>query len=1059
MKKLLLLVTFLALNHSLLFSQAPSWVWAKSAGGSFVNIFSICADQAGNSYITGYFNGASVTLGSFTLTNAGSYDMFVAKYDPDGNVLWARSAGGNNSDDGFGIAVDAAGNVYVGGSFQSSSITFGSTTLTLTGTISFYLVKYDPNGSVIWVKSPTGGAVNSGDARVAVDHMGNAYLSGCFSTSTFVFDTITLNSTAGGGNNFYIAKYTPNGKVLWAKTADAAGNGNGECQGIVTDKNDNVYINGYNLGSKQIFGSDTLNQIGNYDAFTVKYDKAGNVKWAKNFGGSGGTGNVTPNAITVDTAGNVYDVGYFGAASASFGSTSLSNIGGGYAYFIAKYDTAGNPLWAQSESGGGSGATYEYGTGVAVDANNQVYATSFYTSDSIAIGNFTVYSTNVNNHSNADGFLVKYDEAGHILWAYGFEKERNAAANAIAIDNGNIYLTGSFSSDTLTFGTNTLTDASPGTNCGFTVKLSTCGLNVTTSTVSSTCGASTGTAGAVVSNGTPPYTYFWTNGSNTSSADSLSSGLYMVTVIDKEGCKTTATANVIDAGAPTITLNAITNVTCPGGKNASITITVSGGVGPYTYYWDNGSITQNISNLTAGPYQIEVTDANGCKVTRVVTITEPPLFSLSISTATASCAASDGSATLTLSGGTGTYTYLWTPSGQTSYNATNLGAGSYSVVVTDAAGCKDSISAAVENTGGPVVTVININHADCFTGAQGTVSISVASGAPAYTYSWSNGSTASSLTAPAGYYNLTVSDASGCKGITSAQIQDTLPQGVTLCEVTVDSSQQNQVYWSRSGESKIASYNIYRETTASGIYRLAASQPYDSLTLWVDPIAVPQSRGYRYEISEVDSCGKESPLSISHKTIHLSVTLGASNDVNLVWDQYGGFNYTTYTIWRYTPSTGWDSIASIAGDPTISYNTYTDIPPSFTNLSYYIEVKTPAGGCSPTTRINPMALTAKVNGTKSNSYKMAGGPMVVKETLLDNLIGIYPNPNNGQFTIQSFGLKIRSFELYNVLGEKIYQEVVNGNLFLAHYTLSNGIYFAHLKTEKGIVVKKIVAAD
>jgi hypothetical protein len=110
-----------------IYAQAPSWVWAKSAGNAKGH--SIAVDAKGNVYVTGYFESDSLTLGSITLRRAGGKDIFVVKYDPNGQVLWAKSAGGMNDDYGASIAVDASGNVYVTGYFESDTLTFGTITL------------------------------------------------------------------------------------------------------------------------------------------------------------------------------------------------------------------------------------------------------------------------------------------------------------------------------------------------------------------------------------------------------------------------------------------------------------------------------------------------------------------------------------------------------------------------------------------------------------------------------------------------------------------------------------------------------------------------------------------------------------------------------------------------------------------------------------------------------------------------------------------------------------------------------------------------------------------
>ena len=958
----------------------------------------MATDAAGNSYVTGYFLSGSVTFGTYILTSTGYWDMFLVKYDPNGNVLWAKTAGGDNNDAGVGVTVDVAGNIIVAGQFQSSSITFGSIALTSTGSSGLFLVKYDPNGNVLWAKSPVGSVYNG---YVTTDQIGNVYVAADFTSPTVVFGSTTLNNTSGS-TNLLLAKYDHSGNVLWAKTANSSG-GTDQPYTINSDKRGNVYVTGTNGSGTLTFGTHTINLTGSLDAFVVKYDSNGNVNWANNLGGSGGNGQTVGCSIAADTTGNVYVSGYFGAATITFGSNTINNgnLGGpNCAYFIAKYDSSGKPQWAQS-----AGGWNESGQSIAVDDNNNVYVGGYFIAPTITFGSYVFHNAtpSPSTYGPSMVFLVKYSGAGNVLWAYSaggiddVTADAGDAINTIAINNGNIYAYGNFASDSVTFGSTILVNTNPGTGDEFLTKLSTCGLNVTASTTSSSCGNPDGSATATASNGTPPYMYSWTNGSKAITADSLSSGLYIVTVTDNTGCQSTAAATVKDAGAPTITVGTVTNVTCPGGSNGSITISVAGGTGPYTYYWDNGSTTQNISSLTAGPYQIEVTDTKGCKATQVVSISQPPAFSLSMSTATASCNSSNGSATVTASGGTGAYTYLWKPSGQTIYNPSGLAAGSYSVIITDASGCKDSISADIENAGGPIVTVTNIIHSDCFTGKDGMIVISDTGGTTPYSYLWSNGATSSTLAAPAGYYNVVVTDASGCKGVTSAQIQDTLPEGVSICEVTVDTNQRNEVIWNKSIEHKIASFNIYRETTATGIYRLAVTQPYDSLSVWFDPIAVPQSRGYRYKISEVDSCGTESVLSDDHRTIHLTVTPQSAGTYKLVWDDnYEGFYFTKYFIYRDTVSDPHTIIDSV---PNNGSQTYTDHFTGTTNVYYCVGIDNP-NSCNPN-RSHTASVTTSRSNTQHNIALL--GPTGIASINAAASIAVYPNPTTSMFYIDTKG--------------------------------------------------------
>jgi hypothetical protein len=137
---ILLALVFINVNP-----QAPDWAWAKSISGPSADaIYGITTDTLGNVYIIGDF-GSTINLGTTTLTSAGNQDIFIVKYDPAGNVIWAKSAGGTGIDYGRGITCDKFGNIYVTGSYRLPSCTFGSTILTNTNTVgrSLFLVKYN----------------------------------------------------------------------------------------------------------------------------------------------------------------------------------------------------------------------------------------------------------------------------------------------------------------------------------------------------------------------------------------------------------------------------------------------------------------------------------------------------------------------------------------------------------------------------------------------------------------------------------------------------------------------------------------------------------------------------------------------------------------------------------------------------------------------------------------------------------------------------------------------------------------------------------------------------
>lgn len=292
-------------------------------------------------------------------------------------------------------------------------------------------------------------------------------------------------------------------------------------------------------------------------------------------------------------------------------------------------------------------------------------------------------------------------------------------------------------------------------------------LSVTTTVTGITCfGGSDGTATAIPAGGTPGYTYSWAPGGQTNAtATGLSVGTYTVTVKDANGCTATATATITQPGPFTASISFFTNVSCFGGSNGSATVTVSGGTPNYTYLWTPvGGTNATASNLVAGSYTVTVTDANNCKATASVVITQPAQLVASISAHTNVLCGGDssGTATVKVVGGTPAYTYNWLPYGGTNAVANNLIAGTYTVNVTDANGCPASAFVSITQ---PPVLVINAAGfpATCNGGSDGQATVIPAGGTPGYTYAWSNGSNTPNINnLTAGKYIITVFDANGC---------------------------------------------------------------------------------------------------------------------------------------------------------------------------------------------------------------------------------------------------------------------------------------------------------
>jgi hypothetical protein len=436
-----------------------SLAWAKRAGGTnFDQGESIGVDSAGNSYVTGWFTG-SATFGpgeanETTLTSAGS-DVFVAKYDGNGALLWVRPISGPPETRGEAIAVDGAGNSYVTGVFHFG-ITFHNGTMLpgfASGVADLFVAKYDGSGNLVWARRAgedfIPGVVDVGKhgRGICADTAGNSYVTGQFGTEL-------------GELSVFVARYDTNGTLLWVKHASNDGVNPSYASGssISVDGAGNSYATGDFFGSVT-FGPGEVNQTiltsgtgfdQRRNLFVAKYNSSGTLLWARQDGGGGAF--IEDPGISVDSAGNSHLTGSF-SGNAIFGlgepsETTLMGVSVHQDIFVAKYDTSGALVWAKQASGPGN----TQGLAISVDSTGNSHVTGAFET-SVTFGSGELNETILTGLGSQDIFVAKYASNGLLLWAKQASGPKQEAGRGIDVDSlGNSYVTGVFGDVTGTAG-------------------------------------------------------------------------------------------------------------------------------------------------------------------------------------------------------------------------------------------------------------------------------------------------------------------------------------------------------------------------------------------------------------------------------------------------------------------------------------------------------------------------------------------------------------------------------------------------------------------------------
>lgn len=448
-------------------AQDANFGWVNSFGGNATNsdfANGTVSDAAGNTYTIGNFWG-TVNFGGIMLTSAltaagtaSTQDIYLVKTDPLGSVIWAKQIGGNSTDQGNSIAIDASGNLYITGAY-TGIVDFGGTVATsiMSSASSYstdiYVAKYDSNGSLLWVNSMGGTGTEYGQYIAVNGQDGSIYYAGALfsmppvdmdpsATGTF---TVSAPNTTG---DIFISKQNNNGQFQWAKSFGSTASD--LPYGITTDPSGNVILSGTFSLTITLDGVtlSTGSASSPTDGFVTQISSTGTVNWAKKAGSPIGSDNCRN--VAVDASGNIFVTGSIsnptGAPPTDFSGNTLSGLFGGSDIFITKLQNNGTQVWFKLI---GSTST-DNGWGIATDASGNVFASGLFS------GTVTFDATGpttLSSAGNADVFVARFGNDGTFAWAKSMGGPNNETNTDINVDaTGNITVTGGYSG-TANFGT------------------------------------------------------------------------------------------------------------------------------------------------------------------------------------------------------------------------------------------------------------------------------------------------------------------------------------------------------------------------------------------------------------------------------------------------------------------------------------------------------------------------------------------------------------------------------------------------------------------------------
>jgi len=431
-------------------AQKSALLWATYLDSSDVYGGAIATDASGNVYFEGTSTIISglATKGAYqTLGDSVNGDIYLAKFDSSGNLIWATYFGGDSTEWAGGVTIDKSGNVYITGTTESTNgiATSGAYLSTFSQSYnappftSAFLAKFNTNGNLIWATYYGGNIINAGGA--ATDSDGNVFITG-LTGSTYGIATSGAHKTSISGMygdyDAYLAKFSANGSLLWGTYYGGTGNDGGGI--LVIDKSGDIYMYG---GTNSISGIATAGAYQtkgdsvNWDVFLAKFNTSGTLLWGTYYGGDsideGG-------GMAIDKSGNIIISGTTNSINGIATSGAYQTYFGGIEdAFLAKFTSSGNLLWGTYFGD----SDWNGGAGVVTDFSGNIYMSGYSTmvSGLATAGAYQTYNTS--NGGGGDAILSKFNSRGELLWASYYGGCCTISGGDLSIDSlGNVYMSG-----------------------------------------------------------------------------------------------------------------------------------------------------------------------------------------------------------------------------------------------------------------------------------------------------------------------------------------------------------------------------------------------------------------------------------------------------------------------------------------------------------------------------------------------------------------------------------------------------------------------------------------